>query len=288
MVKVALDTGVNFFDTADVYGYGGHPHSGHGRSEEYLGRAIGSLREQVVVATKFGNPMGGNDPTMRGGGMSWVQRACEGSLRRLGTDYIDLYQIHSPDADTPISETLGALGELVEQGKVRVIGCSNFTATQLEQAESVSRETDSARFESVQNEYSMLRREAEQDVLPTCERLDIAFLPYFPLASGLLTGKYRKGKAAPDGSRLSFWEPRPHLVLGDAVLDRVERIADLAEESGRTILELAVAWLLARPQVASVIAGATTSEQVRSNVAAAEWSISTGELPVLDAKLGSR
>ena len=286
VVKAALDTGINHFDTADVYGYGDHPYSGRGRSEEYLGRAIGSLREEVIVATKFGSPRGADDPSMRGGSRSWVNRACEGSLRRLGTDYIDLYQIHMPDTDTPIAETLGALTELVAQGKVRAIGCSNFTAPQLEEADALSRETDLARFASVQNEYSLLRREAEQDVLPACERLDIAFLPYFPLASGLLTGKYRKGRAAPDGSRLTFWKPRPHLALDADLLDRVEILTELARTSGHTILELAVSWLLARPQVASVIAGATTPEQVRDNFDAAGWSISTDELSGIDARLG--
>jgi aryl-alcohol dehydrogenase-like predicted oxidoreductase len=287
VVKAALDIGINHFDTADVYGYGDHRYSGRGRSEEYLGRAIGSLREEVIVATKFGNPMGGDDPAMQGGSRSWVHRACEASLRRLGTDYIDLYQIHMPDTATPIAETLGALTALVAQGKVRAIGCSNFTAPQLEEAESVSGETDLARFASVQNEYSLLRREVEQDVLPTCERLDIAFLPYFPLASGLLTGKYRKGRPAPDGSRLSFWEARPHLALEADVLDRVENLTELARTFGHTILELAISWLLARPQVASVIAGATTPDQVRRNCEAARWSISADDLSAIDAQLGS-
>ena len=286
VVKAALDLGINHFDTADVYGYGDHRYSGRGRSEEYLGRAIGSLREEVIVATKFGNPMGGDNPAMRGGSRSWVHRACEGSLRRLGTDYIDLYQIHLPDTDTPIAETLGALAELVAQGKVRAIGCSNFTAPQLEAADALSRETGLARFASVQNEYSLLRREAEQDVLPTCKRLDIAFLPYFPLASGLLTGKYRKGQAVPDGSRLTFWKPRPHLTLEADVLDRVEILTELAATFGHTILELAVSWLMARPKVASVVAGATTPEQVRDNFDAAGWSISADELSAIDARLG--
>jgi len=287
VVEAALDIGINLFDTADVYGYGDHRYSGRGRSEEYLGRAIGSLREEVIVATKFGNPMGGDDPAMQGGSRSWVHQACEGSLRRLGTDYIDLFQIHMPDQNTPIAETLGALTELVAEGKVRAIGCSNFTAPQLEEAESRSKESHLARFASVQNEYSLLRREAEQDVLPACEKLDIAFLPYFPLASGLLTGKYRKGRAAPDGTRLSFWEPRPHLVLEADVLDRVENLTELARTFGHTILELAVSWLLARPQVASVIAGATTPDQVRSNFEAARWSISADDLSAIDARLGS-
>ena len=285
VVAAALDSGINYFDTADRYGYGDLAYSGFGRSEEFLGHAIASQRDQIILATKFGLSMNEDDPTMQGGGRAWVSRACEASLRRLGTDYVDLYQLHRPDPNTPIAETLGALGELVESGKVRAIGCSNFSAAQLEEAESASASGGSVRFESVQNEYSLVRREAEQDVLPACERLDIAFLPYFPLASGLLTGKYRKGMAPPTGSRLSSWNPRPHLVLEDHVLDRIERLADLAQTSGHSILELAVSWLLARPQVASVAAGATSPDQVRANAAAAAWSLTPGELSVIDTQL---
>lgn len=282
VVHAALDAGINFFDTADIYGYGDHPYSGTGRSEEFLGRALGSRRDDVIVATKFGISMSKTDRTMRGGGRAWVERACEDSLRRLGTDYIDLYQLHRPDRDTPVVETLEVLNDLVQAGKVRVIGCSNFSAEQLEEAESLSREMDYVRFQSVQNEYSLLRREVEEDVLAACERLDIAFLPYFPLASGLLTGKYRKGAPAPEGSRLAFWEPRPHQVLEDEVLDEVDHLAALAEGFGHTILEMAVSWLLSRPRVASVIAGATTPDQVYSNVAAAGWSMTPEEVATVD------
>lgn len=286
VVEAALDSGINYFDTADRYGYGDLPYSGFGRSEEFLGHAIAPWREQVILATKFGLSMSDDDSTMQGGGRRWAHRACEASLRRLGTDYIDLYQLHRPDPNTPIAETLGALGELVEAGKVRAIGCSNFTATQLEDAESATAKSCSVRFASIQNEYSLLRREAEHDVLPACERLNIAFLPYFPLASGLLTGKYRKGLAPPADSRLSSWNPRPHLVLDDDVLDRIERLADLAQAWGHSILELAVSWLLARPQVASVAAGATSADQVRANAAAAAWSPTPEELSAIDAQLG--
>jgi aryl-alcohol dehydrogenase-like predicted oxidoreductase len=279
VVDAALDVGVNFFDTADRYGYGDHPYSGVGGSETFLGRALGSRRSEVVVATKFGNPMSDDDPTKRGGSRRWVLQACEDSLRRLGTDYIDIYQIHRPDSDTPVAETLGALGELVEQGKVRAIGCSNFTADQLREAEEAA---GSARFESVQNEYSLLIREPEEAVLPLCEELKISFLPYFPLASGLLTGKYRKGEAAPEGTRLAFWKPRPHFSLDDDVMDYVESLAEFAETSGHTLLELAFAWLLAHPQVSSVIAGATTPEQVRSNVAAVGWRLTESDLAAID------
>ena len=283
VVDAAIEVGINLFDTADIYGYGDHPYSGTGHSEEFLGQALGTRRSDVIIATKFGISMSKTDKTMRGGGRAWVQRACEDSLRRLRTDYIDLYQIHRPDRDSHISETLGALNELVDQGKVRVIGCSNFSAEQLEEAEAVSEDLGTARFVSVQNEYSLLSREVEESVLPACERLDIAFIPYFPLASGLLTGKYRKGQAAPDGSRLAFWEPRPHQTLDDDVLDRVEKLTETAERFGHTLLELAISGLLARPPVASIVAGATSPSQVRDNVAAAAWTLSPEEIRVLDS-----
>lgn len=282
VVDAAIDVGINLFDTADIYGYGDHPYSGTGRSEEFLGQALGTRRSDVIIATKFGISMSKTDKTMRGGGRAWVQRACEDSLRRLQTDYIDLYQIHRPDRDSHISETLGALNELVDQGKVRVLGCSNFSAEQLEEAEEVSEDLGTARFVSVQNEYSLLSREVEEAVLPACERLDIAFIPYFPLASGLLTGKYRKGEAAPDGSRLAFWEPRPHQTLDDDVLDRVAKLTETAEKFGHTLLDLAISGLLARPEVASIVAGATTPSQVRANVAAAAWTMSPEEIAALD------
>ena len=283
VVDAAIDAGINLFDTADIYGYGDHPYSSTGRSEEFLGQALGARRADIIIATKFGISMSKTDKTMRGGGRAWVKQACEDSLRRLQTDYIDLYQIHRPDRYSHISETLGALNELVEQGKVRVIGCSNFSAEQLVEAEAVSKDLGTARFMSVQNEYSLLSREVEDTVLPGCERLDIAFLPYFPLASGLLTGKYRKGEAAPDGSRLAFWEPRPHQTLDDDLLERVEKLTETAERFGHTILELAISGLLARPQVASVVAGATSPSQVKSNVSAAKWALTAQELASLDA-----
>ncbi|MGI9606419.1 MAG: aldo/keto reductase [Acidimicrobiales bacterium] len=283
VVDAALDAGINFFDTADVYGYGDHPHSSTGNSERFLGAALGSRRADVVIATKFGISMSKTDSSMRGGGRRWARQACEDSLRRLGVDHIDLYQLHRPDRDSHISETLSILDELVTEGKVRVIGCSNFTAEQLLDAMSISSELKSVTFQSVQNEYSLLRREVENDVLPTCTNLDIGFLPYFPLASGLLTGKYRKGQDAPPGTRLAFWEPREHQALTDGVLDHVEEFAQLAKLSGHTILELALSWLLSRPQVASVIAGATSPAQVRSNAAAASWSLTADDLAAVDS-----
>jgi aryl-alcohol dehydrogenase-like predicted oxidoreductase len=282
VVEAALDVGINYFDTADRYGYGDHPYSRPGGSEEFLGQALGSRRDKVVVATKFGNPMDENDPTRKGGSRRWVLQACEDSLRRLGTDYIDIYQIHRPDPSVPVAETLGALGELMEQGKVRAIGCSNFTVEQLQEAEDAASHNGLPRFESVQNEYSLLIRDPEEGVLPLCEKLGISFLPYFPLASGILTGKYRPGEAPPDGTRLAFWKPREHFAMGDNLMQRVGRLSDFAASNGHSLLELAISWLLARPAVKSVIAGATSPEQVRSNAAAANWKLSSEELAVVD------
>jgi aryl-alcohol dehydrogenase-like predicted oxidoreductase len=271
VVDAALDVGITFFDTADVYG--------GTKSEEYLAHALGRRREDVVIATKFGSAV---DEQRRGARPEYVRRAVEDSLLRLGTDRIDLYQLHTPDPQVPIEETLGALDELVKAGKVREIGCSNFSADQLREAEEATRE-GAARFASVQNEYSLLHREPEGDVLPECERLGIAFIPYFPLANGLLTGKYRRGKDAPAGSRLD--SARGERLLTDRNLDVVERLIGFSESRGRTILELAFSWLLTRPAVASVIAGATSSEQARSNAAAAGWELTDAELAEVDSIL---
>jgi aryl-alcohol dehydrogenase-like predicted oxidoreductase len=262
VVDAALDAGIIFFDTADVYG--------GTKSEEYLAHALGRRREDVMIATKFGSAV---DERRRGARPEYVRRAVDDSLLRLGTDRIDLYQQHTPDPNVPIGETLGTLDELVKAGKVREIGCSNFSADQLREAEEATRE-GAARFASVQNEYSLLHREPEGDVLPECERLGIAFIPYFPLANGLLTGKYRRGKDAPAGSRLD--SARGERLLTERNLDVVERLIGFSESRGRTILELAFSWLLTRPAVASVIAGATSSEQARSNAAAAGWELTEG------------
>ena len=271
VVDAAIDAGINFFDTADVYGDGG-------KSEEFLGRALGSRRSDVIIATKFGHP--GNEQ-LRGGHPDTVRRAAEASLRRLGTDYIDLYQMHRPDPEVDVAETLGALDDLVREGKVREIGSSNVSAEQIREAESAAR---GARFASVQNDYSLLQREPEADVLPECERLGIAFLPFFPLASGLLTGKYRMGQPLPTGARLSdpAWEER---MKADERLGRVEALIALAEGRGHTILELAFAWLLARPVVASVIAGATKPAQVHANAAATGWTLTPDDMAEIDRVL---
>ena len=249
-IRRALELGINFFDTADMYG--------GGQSEEFLGRALGKRRANVLIATKFGMLPGGKPS---GAKPEYVRQAAEASLRRLGTDYIDLYQIHVPDPDTPIADTLGALDELKRAGKVREIGCSNFSAEQIRQAR---------RFASVQNEYSLLHREPEKDVLPECERSGIAFLPYFPVASGLLTGKYRKGQPPPAGARI---QPGGYFdkIFTDENLSKVESLMEFAASKKHTLLEVAIAWLLTRPVVASVIAGATSPDQVHANAGAARW-----------------
>jgi aryl-alcohol dehydrogenase-like predicted oxidoreductase len=269
VVHAALDAGINFFDTADIYG--------GTRSEEFLGRGLGRRRNEVVIATKFGMPV---DKRRRGAKPEYVRQAVEESLRRLGTDRIDLYQLHQPDPEVPIEDTLGALDELVRAGKVREIGCSNFSANQLRAAEAAIR-AGAARFVSLQNEYSLLHREPERDVIPECVRAGIAFLPYFPLASGLLTGKYRRGRPAPEGSRLQSRLGTDPFT--DETLALVESLLQFATARGHTLIELAVSWLAARPAVASVIAGATSPQQVKTNAAAIGWRLTNTELGELDA-----
>jgi aryl-alcohol dehydrogenase-like predicted oxidoreductase len=267
VVGAALDAGINFFDTADIYG--------SGQSEEFLGRALGSRRKDVIVATKFGMKM---DERRTGARPEYVLQAAEDSLRRLGTDYIDLYQQHQPDPTVPIAETLGALHQLVRAGKVREIGCSNFSAGQIREADAVVR-PGAARFVSVQNQYSLLRRDPEADVLPECERLGIAFLPFFPLVNGLLTGKYRRGQPPPEGSRAAAgFGPK---IFTDENIALAESLAEFAAARGHTLLELAFGWLLSRPAVASVIAGARTPEQARLNAAAVGWSLIESDLVTL-------
>jgi aryl-alcohol dehydrogenase-like predicted oxidoreductase len=276
VIDTALDEGINFFDTADMYA--------DGRSEELIGRLVVERghRSQVLIATKFGNDMPGQG---RGARPEYVKRAFEASLKRLRTDYIDLYQQHVPDPDVPIAETLGALHELVKAGNVREIGCSNFSAEQIANAEEAAEfRRGSARFVSVQNEYSLLHRDPEKGVLEECERLGFAFLPFFPLMSGLLTGKYRKGGPIPEGTRVAKYE-RYRKLLTDENLDKVEALIGYAESRGHTILELAISWLLAHRVVASVIAGASSAQQVRANASAAGWSLSATELAEIDALL---
>lgn len=263
VVHAALDEGINFFDTADVYGTG--------LSEQYIGKALGKRRHEAVIATKFGNQMDDSSPA--GASATYVRQAVEDSLRRLDTDVIDLYQLHKPDPSTPIAETLAALDELAKAGKVREIGCSNFRADQLREAESAIK-PGAARFVSVQNEYSLLHRESEGEVLDECARLGIAYLPYFPLSAGLLTGKYRKGRPLPQGTRIQSGSR----FLTDHNLDVVEELIQFADSKGHTILELAFSWLASQPQIASVIAGAMNPDQVKANVHAVNWRLSASEM----------
>ena len=272
VVDAALEAGITFFDTADIYG--------GTRSEELLGRALGSRRDDVVVATKFGMPV---DDTRRGARPAYVRQALEDSLRRLGTDHVELYQLHAPDPETPIADTLAALDEQVRAGKVRQIGCSNFTAEQLRAAHEAVAD-GAARFVSVQNEYSILHRRPEDEVLPECERSGTVFIPYYPLARGLLTGKYRRGEAPPSGTRLAGIDSEQYgRLASEENLRAVEALTNLAEKQGRSVVELAIAWLLARPAVSSVIAGATSASQVAANARAADWTLSAGELAEIDA-----
>jgi aryl-alcohol dehydrogenase-like predicted oxidoreductase len=269
VVAAALDAGITLFDTADMYG--------DTLSEQYLGRALGGRRQGAVIATKFGWEL---DAERKGASPAYVRRAVEDSLRRLGTDHIDLYQLHKPDPAVPVGDTLAALDELVKAGKVREIGCSNFSAAQLREAHAAVRQ-GAARFVSVQNEYSLVTREPERVVLPECERLGLAFLPFFPLSSGLLSGKYRLGKPAPAGSRITP-DGRFSELLSEEMLRRVEALIGFAEGRGRTILELAFSWLVSRKPVASVIAGATSAEQVRANARAAGWALTPADLAEID------
>jgi len=264
VIDAAIDAGINFFDTADIYG--------GTKSEEYIGRALGARRDKIVLATKFGIKL--DDRRPGGASPAYIHQAVEDSLRRLQTDRIDLYQLHRPDPDVPMEDTLAALDGLVKAGKVREIGCSNFSADQLREAERAA--GAGARFVSVQNEYSLLHREPESGVLEECERQGLGFLPYFPLASGLLTGKYRKGQPVPEGTRLSG--ARGERELTEEKLSVVEALTSYAAARGHTLLELACSWLLMRSTVASVIAGATRPEQVVANVAAAGWQLSDEEL----------
>lgn len=262
VVDAAIDAGITLFDTADVYG--------EALSESYLGEALGKRRKDVIIATKFGSPI---DASLyrRGASRQWIIDACEASLRRLGTDYIDLYQLHWPDPAVPLDETLRALDDLITQGKVRYIGSSNLSGWQVADADWIARNLGLTRFVSTQNLLSLLERAATEEVLPACERFGVGFLPYFPLASGLLTGKYRLGRMVPKESRLANWGDRGMQALADDNMERVEILTLWAEQRGRSILELAFAWLLSQTPVSSVIAGATTPQQICANVAAAKW-----------------
>jgi aryl-alcohol dehydrogenase-like predicted oxidoreductase len=267
VVDAAIDAGITLFDTADVYG--------GTKSEEFLGKALGKKRGQIVLATKFGMAVGG-DPTKKGGSRRWIMTAVEDSLKRLGTDWIDLYQFHAPDPEAPIDATLRALDDLVTQGKVRYVGNSNFTGWQIADADWTA--AGATRFVSAQNEFSLLQRRVEHEVLPACEHFGLGFLPFFPLGSGLLSGKYKRGEAPPEGTHLAAWGARGAAALSDKNFDKVEKLTGWAQERGHTILELAFAWLLGHEVVSSVIAGATSVEQVQANAATAAWELSPEEV----------
>ena len=262
VVDAVVDAGITLFDTADIYG-------NRGRSEELLGTALGARRDDVVVATKFGSPMGDG---LGGGHPDYVRSACEASLRRLSTDRIDLYQMHVPDPAVPVDDTLAALEALRDEGKVVEFGCSNFTPDMLD-----------GRWASVQNELSLLRRRGLDDLVAACQQHDIDILPFFPLASGMLTGKYRRGEPPAAGTRMAqFPEDRREQAMADSEFDRIEALAFFAESRGHTLLELAMSWLAGLPRMASVIAGATSPAQIRANVAAVGWPLTDDDRAEVD------
>jgi aryl-alcohol dehydrogenase-like predicted oxidoreductase len=280
VVDAALDAGINFFDTADIYG--------GGESETFLGRALGSRRSEAIIATKFGVPSGAG-PLMGGASRRYVLSAAEASLKRLGTDYIDVYILHQPDADTPIEETLDALDTLVDQGKVRYVGCSNLSGWQIAEAAWQSRTRGLRGFVTAQNEWSLLERKIEAEVVPACEQYGLGILPYFPLASGALTGKYRRGQDFDETSRFGRSEMMRqyygHMVSDDS-LTTVESLEKLAADAGLGILELALSWLGSRSVVSSVIAGATRPEQVEANAAATRSDLTAELFEAVEKLLG--
>jgi aryl-alcohol dehydrogenase-like predicted oxidoreductase len=273
VIDEALAQGINFFDTADIYA--------RGQSEEFIGELLNGRRDEVLLATKFGMDMGdGKGPR---GSRGYILDAIDASLKRLRTDAVDYYWYHEPDGVTPISETLETLDELVKAGKVRAIGASNFSAAQLFEADEVARERGLARFTAVQNEYNLLVRDAESDVLPACEQLQIGFVPFYPLASGLLTGKYRSGEPGPVGARLSGRDQ----VATSQQFELIDSLRRFADERDLTLTEVAIGALLAHPPVSSVIAGATKAEQVRANVGAARWTPDGDDLDALGQLLAA-
>jgi aryl-alcohol dehydrogenase-like predicted oxidoreductase len=274
VVQRALDLGVTLFDTADIYG-------GRGKSEEYLGVALQGRRRDAVIATKFAGPMG-EGSLWSGASRRYVMSAVEDSLRRLGTDYIDLYQVHFPDAKTPIEETLRALDDVVRAGKVRYIGCSNFAGWQVAEAAWIARSTGGTAFASAQNQYNLLDRRIERELAPACQKFGLGVLPYFPLASGFLTGKYRPGEKPTEGTRLAAWGPRGAEMLSEPNFAVLTKLEEFTQERGHTMIELAIGWLASHDFVPSVIAGATKPEQVEQNVAAGAWKLTPNEMAAVD------
>ncbi len=278
VVDSALDAGINFFDTADVYG--------GGKSEEFLGQALGARREDVLIATKFAMPIG-EGPFTRGGSRHYIEKAVERSLKRLGTDYIDVYQMHQPDAETPIEETLDALSDLVHRGVVRYIGHSNFSGWQIADADWAARSKGYVRFVSAQNEWSLLERKIEPEIMPACREFGLGQLPFFPLSSGFLTGKYTRGADLPEGTRLAAWAKAMPARIGamtsDANWDKLDALTKFAEDNGHTILDLALCWLASDQAVSSVIAGATKPEQIEANVASTlSWELSADDFAAVN------
>ena len=274
VVHRALDLGVTLFDTADMYG-------NRGGSEEILGNMFGARRKDILLATKFGMPMDG-DGKLKGASRNYVMTAVEASLKRLKTDWIDLYQLHQPDPKTPIEETLRALDDLVRQGKVRHIGCSNLSAVQVTEAQAISQDKGLAPFISCQDEYSLLVRDIERELMPAIEKHGLGLLPYFPLSGGLLTGKYKRNAPMPAGARLTGAKNMADRYMTDAGWRAIEGLESFVAKRGKTMLELAFGWLLAHRPVASVIAGASTPEQVEQNVKASSWALTSDDLAVID------
>ena len=279
VVDAAIDAGITLFDTADIYG--GRTYNNYGGSEVDLGKALGSRRKNVVVATKFGMAMN-NESTLHGAKRAYVMKAAEDSLRRLNTDYIDLYQIHTPDTATPIEETLRALDALVKQGKVRYIGCSNFSNAQIDEGMATALKLNLPAFVSSQDEYSLVVRDIERDPVPSIKKHGLGLLPYFPLASGLLTGKYQRDVAPPKGTRFAAGGPMSNRYMNPANWAIVEKLEAFCTSRGHTLLELAYSWLLAHDFVPSVIAGATKPEQIAQNVQAASWKLTVAEKEEVD------
>jgi len=274
VVNTALDEGINLFDTADVYG-------GQGKSEEFLGRILKGRRSDAIIATKWGMNMG-EGPHRSGASRKYIVSAVEDSLRRLQTDYIDLYQLHRPDSSTPIEETLRALDDLVSAGKVRYIGHSNFAGWQAAEAHFVAEKGNFTPFISAQNEYNLLDRRIESELVPACNAYGVSILPFFPLASGFLTGKYRPGQDLPVGTRLANAGPMASRILNDRNFETLGRLEAFAEARGKSMVDLAIGWLASLPHVGSVIAGATKPEQVTQNVASGSWKLSPDELAEVD------
>jgi len=273
-VTKALELGITLFDTADIYGP-------RGLSEEYLGKALAGRRHEALIATKFAGPMA-EGPLSSGASRRYIFQAVEASLRRLNADHIDLYQIHFPDARTPIEETLRALDDVVHQGKVRYIGCSNFAGWQVVEAHWVSRTEHLAPFISAQNQYNLLERRIERELVPAAKAHGLGILPYFPLASGFLTGKYRPGEPPPEGTRLAAMGQRAEAALSEKNFATLTKLEGFAQTRGHSVLDLAIGWLASQPHVGSVIAGATAPQQVEQNVKAAEWRLSPEELAEVD------